>query len=295
VKVRVSSVMASVLALSFLVDNAHAGAITLGTASAFGVLGDAGVTNTGPSLIDGSVSGSTGTPAVTGFPPGTVVPGTGTLYTTGPGSSTPFTDATIAYDTAIDQVPTESLAGTNLGGLTLAPGVYSFSSAAQLTGMLSLDAEGSDDASWTFQIPSSLISASASSVEIIDAGSPGAFEGSITWAIGSSATLGDNTTFLGTIISQAASTLDTGATIACGRVISLGAAVTLDDSVIDAAPEDCAVSGAIVGPPSSVTPEPRTLELLLFGLLAMTLPRFRRLRFNPVLYSVTKSLKRGCL
>jgi hypothetical protein len=267
-----------VVLFSVLAVSAHAGTISLGSASAFGVLGEAGVTNTGPSTIDGSVSGSTGTPSVTGFPPGAVVPGTGVLYTTGPGSSTPFDDATAAYNEAAGQATTEILTGTDLGGLTLDPGVYLFSSSAQLTGMLTLDAQRSDDASWTFVIGSALTTASASGVQLVDAGSDGEFTGSITWAVGSEASLGATTAFLGTILSNAASTLGAGATVGCGGVISLDAAVTLNDNTIDATPGDCVVSGATLGPPSppaSATPEPGALVLLPCGLLAMAFLKFR--------------------
>src|ERR1039457_6810438 len=88
----------STLVLSLLAVSVRAGTISLGSASAFAVLGEAGVTNTGPSLIYGSLAGSTGTPAVTGFPPETVF-APGVLYTTGvanSGPGTPFGDASAA-------------------------------------------------------------------------------------------------------------------------------------------------------------------------------------------------------
>lgn len=235
------------LALSLLAASAGAGTIDFGTADPFGVLGEAGVTNTGPSIIFGSVAGSTGTPAVTGFPPGIVVP-PGTLYTVGvanSGPGTPFGDATAAYNLAesMGAAPLTGVLGSGGTIPELSPGVYSFSSTAQLTGTLLLNAEGSDDASWTFLIGSSLTTASASSVEIVNTGSAGEYTGSVTWAVDSAATLGTTTTFLGTIDAQAGVTLDTGATIGCGRAISLDASVTLDDNVIDAAPADCVVTG----------------------------------------------------
>ncbi len=73
-------------------------------------------------------------------------------------------------------------------------------------------------------------------VQIIDAGSSGTFTGSITWVVGSAATLGTTTMFQGTIISQAGTVLNTGATIGCGRAISLGGSVTLDDNTISSRP-----------------------------------------------------------
>lgn len=272
----------TILVLFLLAGSARAGTISVGLAGPFAVLGLAGVTNTGPSVIYGSVAGSTGTPSVTGFPPGGVV-AAGVLYTAGvaSGAGTPFGDATAAYLAA------NALSGINegtvslgAGGLsTLGPGVYAFTSTTVLlNGLLKLDAGGSDDASWTFQIPFALTTASASSVRVVNAGSPGPFTGSITWAVGSAATLGTTSGFLGTIISNAGSVLQTGATIGCGRVISLTASVTLDTNVVDASQSDCMVTGGpIVAPPSTV-PEPSVFVALSSGLLAMIFLTFRKSR-----------------
>ena len=273
------------LILSVLALNTYAGTISLGTASPFGVLGEAGVTNTGPSIIHGSVAGSAGTPAVTGFPPGIVV-APGVLYTTGvanSGPGTPFGDASAAYTTA-QGLPGATPIFTDLGGLTLGSGVYSLG-AAQLTGTLLLDAEGSYNASWTFQIASSLTTASASSVEVIDAGSAGPFTGSITWAVTSGATLGTTTTFLGTIISNAKTALNTGATIGCGRAISLSASVTLDTNVIDTG---CTVTAGTGGPGGGGTITPPTpvpeggSTLLYLGFLLVPIGTMRAFRRRSV-------------
>jgi len=284
-KVRAFSKLTRVSVLLLLAVTARAGIINYGTADAFAVLGEAGVTNTGPSLIFGSLAGSVGTPAVTGFPPGSVV-APGVLYLAGvvnSGPGTPFGDAAAAATAA------DGLSGMNegtdtlgAGGLsTLAPGVYSFTSpTVLLNGLLLLDAAGSDSASWVFQIPFALTTASASSVEVVDTGSAGLFTGSITWVVGSQATLGTTTAFLGTIISGAATVLDTGATIGCGRAISLTAGVTLDDNLVDAAAADCAVTGVpggpIVPPPAPPVPEPSSFVLFSLGTLAMVLPALRK-------------------
>jgi len=279
----------AVVVLSWLAGSVRAGTIDFLTADPFGVLGEAGVTNTGPSTIYGSVAGSTGTPAVTGFTfstspgPGTVVP-PGVGYTTGvmnAGTGTPFGDATTAYNDAqgMGALPLSGVLGSGGSIPELTPGVYSFSSTAQLTGTLMLNALGSDDASWTFLVGSGLTTASASTVEIVNTGSAGEYTGSITWAVTSAATLGTTTTFLGTIVSQAGVVLDTGATIGCGRAISLDASVSLDDNVIDAFPADCAVSSSsapITGP--APVPEPGTFALLPSGLLALAFLTFRKPR-----------------
>ena len=267
------------LVLSVLTLNANASIINLGTAASFAVLGEAGVTNTGPSSVFGSVAGSTGTPAVTGFPPGQVI-GPGVLYLAGvanAGPGTPFGDTTAAYNTAIGlSAINEGTASLGAGGiLSLGPGIYKFTSTTVLlNGLLQLDAMGSNSAEWVFQIPFALTTASASIVQVVNTGSAGPFDGSITWAVGSDAMLGTTTTFLGTIISNSAGDqLLTGTTLGCGRVISLTASVTLDTNVVQTG---CVVGpgGIVAGPPS--IPEPGTLALLLFGLIVVCLNRLCR-------------------
>jgi len=256
------------LVLPFLALSAYADTLFIGSAAPFLVLGAAGVTNTGSSVITGNVAGSTGTPAITGFPPG-IVNAPGALLPAGAPASV-FADATAAYLFAASQPFTSNLSGQNLGGLTLTPGVYFFSSTAQLTGLLTLNALGSNTAQWIFQIGSGLTTASASTVQVINAGPAGTFNGGITWQVVSSAILGTTTTFLGTVIAQAGVVLQTGATIGCGRAISLTASVTLDNNVIS---NNCQISagtggtgGGTITPPPPV-PEPSTFLFLATGLI----------------------------
>jgi hypothetical protein len=106
-----------------------------------------------------------------------------------------------------------------------------------------------------FQIGSTLTTASASSVVVINPGT----NDQVFWQVGSSATLGTTTDFYGSVIADVSVTLTTGATINCGRAIALTAAVTMDTNTIDTG--NCAVG-------TVTTPEPATLTLISTGAAA---------------------------
>src|SRR6202022_32198 len=122
-------------------------------------------------------------------------------------------DLTTAYNNIAATPCTVDLTGQNLGGLTLTPGVYCFSSSAQLTGTLTLNALGNPNALFIFKIGSTLTTASSSSVQVINPGS----DCNVFWQVGSSATLGTGTSFVGNILALSSITLTTGATVS-GRV-----------------------------------------------------------------------------
>jgi type VI secretion system secreted protein VgrG len=207
-----------------------AGPTVLGTAQDFAVLGGSGVTNTGTSTFTGDV-GSSPTPAVSGITPVMV---TGTLYTAADAATASAqTDLSTAYNGLAGMTTiTQNLTGQDLGGLTLTSGVYKFNSSAQLTGTLKLDAQGNNNAYWVFQIGSTLTTASASGIEVINYGSNNGFDDGLFWQVGSSATLGTTTAFEGNILAQTSITLNTGATIDNGRALAEIGAVTLDTNTI---------------------------------------------------------------
>jgi len=192
----------------------------LGTAQSFAVLAGSTVTNTGATTVAGDLGVDPGL-AVTGFPPGLVT--AGTIHAGDGVSLQAQSDVTTAYITLASEVPTQDLTGQDLGGLTLTPGVYRFSSSAQLTGALTLDAQDDPLAVFVFQIGSTLTTASNSSVLVVN----GAGDCSIYWQVGSSATLGTTTAFRGNILALTSITLATGATVS-GRVLARNAAVTMD-------------------------------------------------------------------
>ncbi len=200
---------------------------TLGTAVSFVALGGSTVTNTGPSTINGDL-GVWPALGVIGFPPG-VVTAPYTIHAGDAVAQQAQSDVTTAYDVLAGAAVDVDLTGQDLGGLTLNPGVYSFSSSAQLTGMLTLDALGDPNAVFIFKIGSALTTASASSVAVINGGSGC----NVFWQVGSSATLGTTTSFQGNILALTSITLNTGATIIPGRALARNGALTLDTNTIN--------------------------------------------------------------
>jgi hypothetical protein len=214
--------------------------VPLGTASNFGVLGGSAVTNTGPSVVTGNVGVSPGS-SVTGFPPGVIVGGT--IHAANATATQAQADLTNAYNTAAGLPCGTDLTGQNLGGMTLTPGIYCFSSSAQLTGTLTLNLQGNPNAFFLFKIGSTLTTASGSSVVLTNSGgatcAPNVF-----FQVGSSATLGTGSSFQGNILALTSITLTTGANLS-GRTLARNGAVTLDTNNVAA----CA--------PSTVPPPPQ--------------------------------------
>ena len=136
------------------------------------------------------------------------------------------TDLVTAYNTAAGESPTTAVPA-DLGGQTLTPGTYNSASSLGLTGALTLNGGGNPNALFVFQAGSTLITASASSVNLIN----GAQACNVFWQVGSSATLGTGSTFRGTILALTSITVTTGTTIN-GRVLARNGAVTLDTDTI---------------------------------------------------------------
>ena len=226
------------VAMTLLSRNASAQTtVELGTAGGFSVLAGSGISNTGPTTIIGNVglSPTTGA-AITGFPPALV---TGTVYAVnafGPAGSInnpglliiAKNDLNAAYlDAAGRPANVTFVPVYDLGGQTLVGGVYRTPSSFGITGTLTLNAAGNPNTVWIFQAGSTLITASNSRVILIN----GAQACMVFWQVGSSATLGTNSTIVGTVMAQTSISALTGAKVN-GRLLALNGAVTLDSNSI---------------------------------------------------------------
>ncbi|GAC1598906.1 MAG: hypothetical protein NVS3B21_24870 [Acidimicrobiales bacterium] len=213
------------MALTFAVVGGAGAAqapVGLGTAKSFAVLAGTTVTNTGPSSISGDLGVSPGT-AVTGFPPGTV--SNGTIHAADAFAAQAQADTTTAYNDAAGRSPTATITA-DLGGQTLVPGVYR-GGALSVTGTLTLDAGGDANAVFVFQAGSTLVTASTSRVSVVNGADPC----NVFWQVTSSATLGTNSTFTGTVLALTSITANTGASIS-GRLLARNGATTLDTNTV---------------------------------------------------------------
>ena len=240
---------------------AQAIAPSLGKAQSFAVLGYSTVTNTGPTIVIGDLGVSPGT-AVTGFPPGLVKGGT--IHSADALAGQAQTDTGYAYVDLADQPCSRDLTGTDLGGLTLTPGVYCFSSSAGLTGTLTLDAQHTAGAVWVFQIVSTLTTASNSSVMLIN----GAQACNVFWQVGKSATLGSSTNFTGDILAYASIGFTTGATLS-GSALAQTGEVTMETNNISLAV--CSASVPPLPPSLSKSFSPSTVSADGVSTLTITL------------------------
>jgi hypothetical protein len=244
------------LAQFLLLASPSSAQISLGTAQNFGVLAGSTATNTGATTVNGNVGVSPGS-AVTGFPPGVVVGGA--IHSNDAVAMQAQNDLTTAYNNIAATPCTVNLTGQDLGGLTLTPGVYCFTTSAQLTGALTLDALCTPNALFLFKIGSTLTTATGSSVTVINTGNscpptippnPDSNCNHVYWQVGSSATLGTGTSFTGDILALTSITLTTGANTK-GRALARNGAVTLDTNNVNT----CGVSVCPI-----ITVNPATLS-----------------------------------
>ena len=243
----------SVLCALGLTSFADAQAVTLGAAAQYAVFAATTITNTGLTAIGAKIGLSPGT-SITGFPPGV----NAGQDVNNANALQAKADLQTAYTALQGLTPTVSLTGQDLGTVgTLTPGIYNFASSGGLTGTLTLDAQNNPNAVFVFQFGSTLTTATASSVILIN----GAQACNVFWQVGSSATFGTGTNFIGVVIAQASITATTGVALRGGGFYALAAAVTLDTNAIDpngacGAAVVPTSSTAVVGVQVSVVPLP---------------------------------------
>lgn len=214
--------------------------VDLGSAGSYGVLGGAAVTNTGPTNVGGDLGVSPGT-SITGFPPGIYG---GSSHTGDAVALLAQTDLTAAFLDAESRTPTApATSWTELGNQNFTEGVYA-GGALTITGDVTL--VGNATSVFIFQAASSLVTASGSRVLLSGPINPC----NVFWQIDSTATLGSNSTMVGTVMALTSINAQTGATVT-GRLLARNAAVTLDDNEI-AGPLAC--TPAQPAPPAAAPP-----------------------------------------
>lgn len=216
--------LANASVTSFTTSACTQSPVPLLAAGAFVVLAGSTVTNTGATSVTGDLGVSPGS-AVEGFPPGNVV---GTQHVADTSAAAGMGDLTTAYNDAAGRTLCPVVAAGNMGGQTLAPGLYKSTGSLEISsGDLTLDAQGDADGIFIFQIASTLTTTAGRQVVL----SGGAKSANVYWQVGTAATLGTTTAFQGTIMADQAITLETGATLN-GRALARIGAVNLDGNTI---------------------------------------------------------------
>ncbi|MEO6322857.1 MAG: ice-binding family protein [Polaromonas sp.] len=198
--------------------------VNLDCAANFAILAGSTVTNTGPTIIkDGDLGLSPGS-SVTGFPPGKIEGGVIRINDTQANNAKLC--LTTAYNDAAGRTTAPITLSGNIGGQTLAPGLYKSTSTLEISsGDLTL--AGPADGVWIFQIASTLTTTAARQIIL----SGGAQAKNIFWQVGTSATLGTTSDFKGNILADQSITLNTGAVLN-GRALTRIAAVSLDSNSV---------------------------------------------------------------
>lgn len=201
--------------------------VNLGTTSSFAVLAGSTITNTGATTINGDAGGDVGLSPGTAFVGQAGVTMTGTAHLADAAAVLAKTDLVTAYNDAAGRVVDTPIVAALGGGMTLTPGTYNSASSIQINGTLTLDAMGDPNAVFVFQAGSTLTTATDSNIVLAN----GARYCRIFWQVGSSATLGVNSHFVGHIFAMDSITANNGATVQ-GQLLARDGAVTLENNTI---------------------------------------------------------------
>jgi hypothetical protein len=219
-----STIMTAAGLAALLILPSIGSAQSLGSAASYAILAGSTITNTGATSIVGDVGVSPGS-AITGLPAGQ--PTGGVIHAADAAAATAQADLTAAYGFLAGMACSTVSTGVDLGGKTLAPGVYCFASSAPINGTLTLDAMGDTAAVFVFQMGSTLLAAGASAVNLVN----GAQATHVWWQVGSSATLGVGCAMQGNICAYSSITLNTGASLT-GRALARNGAVTMATNTV---------------------------------------------------------------
>lgn len=257
-KLLISIVLTLVLVMTFIIPASAAAPakVELGSTSTYAVLAGSTITNTGATIINGDAGGDIGLYPGTAFTGLADVTLSGAAHLADAAAGTAKDDLVTAYNDAASRTPTTAIVA-DLGGTTLTAGVYNTASSIGITGTLTLDAQGDPEAVFIFQAGSTLTTAPNSTIVLIN----GARYCRTFWQVGTSATLGTNSVFVGHIFSMMSITVNTGAMVQ-GQLLARNGAVTLDNNTITNG--FCAVA-VIAAPMISISKTAEPLALTAAG------------------------------
>lgn len=248
VKVGVISTISLLVAVSAAlviptVSSAVGPTVRQGSTSTYGVLAGSTVTNIGTTGISGTAGSDVGLSPGTSYTGNTTVTRLGVDHINDVAAAAAKVDLVQAYDDL--SIPTATtLLASNLGGQTILPGTYMTSDGIYSnSGALVLNAAGDSSAVFIFRSATTLTTSVSSSMTLTG----GAQASNVYWQVGSSATLGVNSTFVGHIYALTSITANTGASIQ-GQLLARNGAVTLDGNTI--------VNNSYVTPVVATTPTP---------------------------------------
>jgi hypothetical protein len=255
---RNSAALVTIAGLAAIICSpSRASAQSVGAAQSFAVLGGSTVTAAGTgSTINGDVGVSPGT-SITGFPFAATIVSPYGLHVND-GAAINAQTATTALYTSLAGTGGATSVGPELGGLTLIPGTYSISGAANIASGLTLTLSGGG--TYIFKVGSAITANVGSNVVMSGGGSPC----SVFWQVTSAATL-NGVNFAGTVVAQSGITLGVGSTLNGRALTTTPGSVTMAGS---------GVVGGCSGAPVPTTPTV-FIVLLAFGLAGLGYARLR--------------------
>lgn len=216
-----------------------------GSTSTYAVLAHSTITNTGATTMSGTAGADIGLSPGTSFTNTGTVTTTGTQHITDSAASTAQTDFNTAYTDLGTPTPT-TLGNPDLAAQVIMPGTYNTAAGTFAnSGNVTLDANNDPNAIFIFQAASTVITSTSSTMTLAH----GAQACNVYWQVGSSATLGVTSSFIGHIYAQVSITANTGATVT-GQLLAHTGAVTLDHNTI--VNDNCTTPAPTPKPCSSV-------------------------------------------